>query len=67
MSGKHDADYFRKRRAAQRKAREAEGIVAANHGAHYPDGFPPAVFERGRRLAEMMRTPLCMWPAEWSE
>ena len=74
----HDAEYFRRRRAEKRAKAIADGTFGLGTSGRYSkpsmgrstaegsfDEFPAAVFERGRQLSAMMRTPLCMWPADW--
>lgn len=63
-------EMFREKRARQRAEAIAAGTSTAGIGRRPKadmEEIPPEVFERGRLLRAMMRTPACMWPAEWTE
>jgi len=70
-------EYYRERRAAKRQERIANGTFGLradgkiHTGGVRPidnwDEIPKDVFARGKILAQMMRTPPSMWPAEWTE
>ena len=70
-------EYYRIRRASKRHKAIAEGTFGVGKGTRKPqfgrvpmddwDEIPKDVFARGKILAQMMRTPPCLWPAEWTE
>jgi len=77
MGSKHDAEYFRKRRAAKRQEAIANGTFGIGESGRYSkpstgrqssdlDCIPADVFARGRVLTAMLNTPICMWLAEWT-
>ena len=83
MRNKMPAEYYRKRREAKKNGtfvphKRSETPNAIAHRAAYKETVLAKeaaeeaeifaeVFRRGRVLAEMMRTPVCMWPAEWTQ
>ena len=56
-----------KARRNARNAAERQAALDAGFGNQDINEIPPQVFARGVILREMMRTPACMWPAEWTE
>lgn len=64
----HSAEYQRARRAKLK----ANGVVKSKprpQAEYIPseEELMAEVTRRGRILTSMMRTPACMWPAEWTE
>ena len=79
MRNKMPAEYYRKRREAQRagtfvKRPKSESYNAvrlreqrqAERVAEVDADIPPEVFERGRILTMMMRTHPSQWKPEWT-
>lgn len=60
------AEYKRLVRA-RRKQETGQPIRAYRDLPASDDELMAEVIRRGRVLSEMMRTPLCMWPAEWTD
>lgn len=59
---------------AERAARGAATVIYIRKGIAVEaaprslrDAIPPEVLHRGRELNEMMHTPFCMWPKEWTK
>jgi len=64
----HGAEYQRQRRArikalAKPKAQSAK--ERSPERIRSDEALDAAILMRGRQLTAMMRTPLCMWPADW--
>ena len=58
----------KRRRQREYKARQkAAGISPDQSRIRSDAALEAAILMRGRQLTEMMRTPLCMWPAEWPD
>jgi hypothetical protein len=67
LDAKRARDRATKARKAAKNAMERAAAVAMGFGDEVINEIPPAVFARGAILTQMMRTPPCLWPAEWTE
>lgn len=54
---------------AYRERKKAKATQSTDHRtperAMSDAALEAAIMRRGKQLTQMMRTPLCMWPADW--